>query len=487
MRKLFFLFFILCSLKNVAQINKFEVVDGGINYNYGQSVQQTFDGGYIVTGATSSIGNGSTDVYLFKLDSLGNVKWQKTYGSTNVDMGFSVHQTQDSGFIIAGYTNSFGAGGYDFYLIKTDSIGNLQWTKTYGGTDWDFAYSVKQTTDGGYVIVGGTYSYGKGNEDVYLIKTNATGDTLWTKTYGGSGQDEGRSVWQNTDGGYFITGFTNSFGAGGLDAYLIRTNSLGDTLWTKTVGDTLDQALYSGQQTSDGSFISVGYTNTHLNGKDIYIIRSNNNGDTLWTTTRGGTSDDVGYSIIQTPDGNFACFGYTESFGQGMKDYVFYKVASGNYFLNSRTYGGIYDDIGYCINNTKDHGFIMTGQTASYGNGPQNIYTIKTDSNGTATGIILVGVNENGIVSKNNILAYPNPCSNYCRLTFNYIASEKNISITLYNTLGEEIEQVNPSILPDSNGLANVTVATTNLPSGIYLVKISNGNFIETQKIIVQH
>ncbi|MEO7088188.1 MAG: hypothetical protein ABIZ51_05270, partial [Bacteroidia bacterium] len=247
MRKIIFLMLLFCSLKGVSQ-GKFEVVDGGIGDNYGQSVQQTLDSGYIVAGSTSSIGYGSSDVYLFKLDTVGKVKWQHTYGGTNVDMGFSVQQTKDHGYIIAGYTNSFGAGGYDFYLVKTDSIGNLQWQKTYGGANWDFAYSVKQTTDGGYVIVGGTYSYGKGNEDVYLVKTNAIGDTLWTKTYGGSGQDEGRSVWQNTDGGYFITGFTNSFGAGEFNSYLIRTNNLGGILWTKTIGDTVNQA-YSGQQT----------------------------------------------------------------------------------------------------------------------------------------------------------------------------------------------------------------------------------------------
>src|ERR1035437_159631 len=146
-----FLFFAsLCQ----AQV-KFEKVFGGLNEDYGLSVKQTFDKGYIIAGASSSYGAGNSDVYLMKLDSNGNFKWRNTFGGANVNWGYYVQQTTDSGYVIAGFTNSVGHGGYDMYLIRTNSIGDTLWTKTYGGTDWDFAYSVSQTSDGGFIVAGG--------------------------------------------------------------------------------------------------------------------------------------------------------------------------------------------------------------------------------------------------------------------------------------------------------------------------------------------
>ncbi len=162
--------------------------------------------------------------------------WTKAFGGTNEDYGRSVQETSDGGYIIAGYTKSFGAGSYDVYLIKTDANGDTTWTKTYGGSNIDQGYSVEQTSDGGYIIAGNSKSFGAGLDDVYLIKTDANGDTTWTKTYGGSNIDQGYSVEQTSDGGYIIAGYTKSFGAGSYDVYLIKTDANGDTTWTKTYG-----------------------------------------------------------------------------------------------------------------------------------------------------------------------------------------------------------------------------------------------------------
>ena len=193
---------------------------GGPNVDQAYSIQQVLDGGYIIAGSTEPFPARGNDVWLLKTDSLGDTLWTKTYGGTTDDIAYSVRQTTDGGYIIAGETNSFGAGGYDVYLIKTDSIGDTLWTRTYGGTANDGGGSVQQTTDGGYILVAVKVM---GQDSIWFLKTDADGDTLWTKTYGPSYYSSmRRSVEHTTDGGYIATG-------GDL---LLKTDSLGDTLWT---------------------------------------------------------------------------------------------------------------------------------------------------------------------------------------------------------------------------------------------------------------
>lgn len=253
--------------------------------------------------------------------------WTKTYGGTDWDDGFSVQQTADSGYVVVGGTRSFGLGAWDVYFIKTDVNGDTSWTKTYGGTDSDKGYSVRQISDGGYVIAGYTKSFGAGGEDVYLLRTNANGDTLWTKTYGGVNNDNGSAIQQTFDGGYIITGVTYSFGAGDADVWLLKTDSLGDTLWTKTYGgEDWDEAI-SVQQTSDGGYFIVGRTYVwEVGDHDIYVIKTNANGDTLWTGTYGGTHTEFGYSGQQTTDGGYIIVGWTNSFGASDRDIYLVKT-----------------------------------------------------------------------------------------------------------------------------------------------------------------
>jgi TolB-like protein len=305
---------------------------GQTNWDRAHFVQQTPDGGYIVGGRISPVTAAIDDVLLIKTDANGNIIWAKTYGGSNDEDVFSFQQTSDGGYIVVGHTNSFGAGNFDFFLTKTDANGNLQWAKTYGGTSGEEAYSVQQTSDGGYIVAGATSSFGAGSFDFLLIKTDANGNIIWAKTYGGTSGDKAYSVQQTSDGGYIVAGATSSFGAGGLDFLLIKTDANGNIIWAKTYGGSNDEDVFSFQQTSDGGYIVVGHTNSFGAGNfDIFLIKTDANGNLQWAKTYGGTSYDYAYSVQQTSDGGYIVAGATSSFGAGSFDFLLIKTdANGN-------------------------------------------------------------------------------------------------------------------------------------------------------------
>ena len=253
---------------------------GGSGYDWAYSVQQTSDGGYIVAGGTSSFGAGNNDVFLLKTDASGNLQWSKTFGGGDYEEAYSVQQTSDGGYIVAGYTLSFGAGSADVFLLKTDASGNLQWAKTFGGSSDDYALSVQQTSDGGYIVVGRTSSFGAGSADVFLLKTDASGNLQWAKTFGGSDWDWALSVQQTSDGGYIVAGVTWSFGAGSYDVFLLKTDASGNLQWAKTFGESDYEEAYSVQQTSDGGYILAGVTSSFGAGDyDVFLLKTDANGD----------------------------------------------------------------------------------------------------------------------------------------------------------------------------------------------------------------
>ena len=367
------MFFALCPLLLFSQApdTLWTRTFGGAASDAGSSAQQTTDEGYIITGNTSG------DVYLIKTDSLGDTLWTKTFGGTAYDMGSSVKQTTDGGYVISGRTSSFGVGPGDVYLIKTDSLGDTLWTKTFGDTAFEIGVCVQQTTDGGYIVTGETGSYGAGGSDVYLIKTDSLGDTLWTKTFGGTDYDCGWSVQQTTDGGYIITGETSSFGAGSGDAYLIKTDSLGDTLWTKTFGGTDYECGMSVRQIIDGGYIVTGETFSYGAGScDAYLIKTDSLGDTLWTRTFGGSSSDAGYSVQQTTNGGYIITGFTSGYGASFDVYLIKTDSLGD-TLWTKILGGPDIDVAASVQQTTDGGYIVCGQTASYGSGSTDVWLLK--------------------------------------------------------------------------------------------------------------
>jgi S-formylglutathione hydrolase FrmB len=301
---------------------------GGSDLERGTSIQQTSDGGYIIAGSTRSYGAGNGDVWLIRTDSSGDVAWNQTFGGSDSDYGFSVQQTLDGGYIIAGSTNSYGAGRSDVWLIKTDSSGNETWNQTFGGSDYDHGHSVQQTSDGGYIITGRTNSYGAGRSDVWLIKTDSSGDVAWNQTFGGSDNDDGYSVQQSSDGGYIITG-AYSYGAGRADVWLIKTDSSGNEMWAQIFGGSYYDYGSSVRQTSDGGYIIAGDTESYGVGHtNVWLIKTDSSGDVEWTQTFGGSGSDYGRSVQQTSDGGFIIGGSRRFYGAGDGDIWLLKVTA---------------------------------------------------------------------------------------------------------------------------------------------------------------
>lgn len=381
---------------------------GGSGDDSGAFGRPTADGGYILVGQTKSFGAGDWDVYLVKTDSSGDTLWTRTYGGSGSDIGQSVQQTTDSGYIIAGFTRSFGAGGDDVYLIRTDPTGNTLWTRTYGDIGNDGVISVQQTADGGYIGTGWTTSFGSGGYDVYLIRTDSRGDSLWTRTYGGSQDDFSYSVQQTEDGGYVIAGQTDSFGAGDDDMYLLKTDASGDTLWSRTFSQ--GEWAYSVQQTTDGGYIVAGWTDYFLpDSSDAYLVKTDASGDTLWTHKYGGTGNDGSISVQQTTDGGYILTGWTTSYGTGGYDITLIKTDGDGDSLWARTYGGPGDDTSVSVQQLSDGGYILTGWTTSFGAGSFDFYLLRL----AGEPLVLDIIPESAIVARGDTLCYPLICYNH--------------------------------------------------------------------------
>jgi outer membrane protein assembly factor BamB len=363
---------------------------GGNGWDNGISVQQTSDGGYIIAGSTNSSGAGDTDVWLIKTNALGNEQWNKTFGGSGRDYGYSVQQTSDKGYIIAGSTRSYGAGDTDVWLIKTNASGVEQWNKTFGGSEWDYGNSVQQTSDKGYIITGSTKSYGAGDGDVWLIKTNSLGNEQWNMTFGGIERDFGLSVQKTSDNGYIISGCTNSSGAGDSDVWLIKTNASGTEQWNKTFGGIERDEGQTAQQTSDGGFIIAGSTSSFsAGGMDIWLIKTNAIGNEQWNKTFGGNKWDVssfhyfGHAVQQTSDNGYVILGSTNSSSAGNWDGWMVKTnTSGNEQWN-KTFGGGETDYGHSVQQTSDNGYIIAGSTKSYGASNMDAWLIKINGTGS--------------------------------------------------------------------------------------------------------
>jgi hypothetical protein len=364
-----------------APASTFSKTIGGSYGDGANSIIQSSDGGYVVAGRTWSFGAGYADIYVVKLDSSGNIVWTKTIGGSLTDVAMSIIQSSDGGYVVVGYTKSFGAGDWDMYVVKLDSSGNVVWTKTIGGSDWDEANSIIQSSDGGYVVAGWTRSFGAG--DIYVVKLDSSGNVVWTKTIGGSYLDVALSIIQSSDGGYVVSGLTGSFGAVVVDFYVVKLDSSGNVVWTKTIGGNGYDYANSIIQSSDGGYVVAGYTYSFGAGVvDFYVVKLDSSGNVVWTKTIGGNYYDYAYSITQSSDGGYVVAGYTDSFGAGSADFYVVKLDSSGNVMWTKTIGGSNSDYAYSIIQSSDGGYVVAGYTWSFGAGWSDIYVVKMDANG---------------------------------------------------------------------------------------------------------
>jgi hypothetical protein len=489
------------------------------------TVHQTSDKGYILSGFTKSYSTGN-DFYLIKTDSLANVTWSKIYSGDVSDQAFAMQPTTDGGYILAGYTTSFGVLYNDACLLKIDANGDTLWEKNYGASGFEFANTVTQTSDGGYIFAG----YSEGNTifnsqgSIYLVKVNSTGTVQWKKILGPSGQiTDGYSIKQTTDKGYILTGYTNGYGEINGDAYLMKLDSTGNPVFVKTYGNKGSDWGYSVQQTTDGGFIIGGSYSLDSTSRDIdaYIIKTDANGDTLWTRTYGGTGFDYGQSITQTSDGGYALGGYTNSFSTGDYDVFLLKVNANGDTLFTRTFGGYNDDEANFITQTSDGGFALAGQSNSFGMGDYDFYFVKTDANGNSScfqtnvhapkktpativttasmmqdtvGLIMinghpdiltgsrptdvclsVGVKESKMVN-DELNIFPNPTAGIFNLSAENFSG--NAKVTITNVLGENVYTNKEQKFPDDIDLSSQ-------PAGTYFLQAVTDGKIHNFKILV--
>jgi hypothetical protein len=295
------------------------------------SVLQAADGGFVLAGHTSWSWAGGSDMWLVKTDANGVAQWNQAYGGPGDDGADSVLQTADGGFVLAGHTSSYGAGGSDMWLVKTDANGVAQWNQTYGGPGGDRDSSILQTAEGGYILAGNTDSYGTGEGDMWLVKTDAQGVAQWNQTYGGISWDYAYSVLQTADGGFVLAGSTNSYGAGLADMWLVKTDAQGVPQWNQAYGGTEGDRADSVLQTADGGFVLAGSTISYWAGAwsyNMWLVKTDANGVAQWNQTCGGPGDDWAYSVLQTADGGFVLAGSTSPLWPGGSKMWLVKISA---------------------------------------------------------------------------------------------------------------------------------------------------------------
>jgi uncharacterized repeat protein (TIGR02543 family) len=382
---------------------------GGVNDDFAWSIVECSDGGFAIAGCTdSTIGDlsGSGDAWLVRTDSDGTELWNQTYGGIGWDRAYAVVECGDGGFALAGYTNSSGAGGWDFWLIKTDANGVEQWNQTYGGPFYEWAISAVECGDGGFALAG-YKGYGAGIKDFWLVRTDSSGNELWNQTYGGAGDDWAWSVVETADGGFALTGYTNSSGAGDRDFWLVKTDAEGAMEWSQTYGGSGDDWGCSVIETSDDGFALAGYTASYgAGGPDFWLVKTDANGVEQWNQTYGGPEDDRAITVIETADGGFALIGPTRSFGAGDWDYWLIKTDSEGVEQWDQTFGGPDYEMTWSGLQTTDGRYAIAGSTKSFGAGNADFWLVLHTHKYTID--ITVNPPEGGTVTKDpDMETYP--------------------------------------------------------------------------------
>jgi len=442
---------------------------GEENNDSSTCVRSTTDDGLIIIGTTDPLGNGMNDFWLIKTDETGNVIWDATFGGDQNDCPFIGQQTMDGGYVIVGFTESFGNGLRDFWLVKTDAGGNEEWNQTYGTEQNDRAQYVEQTSDGGYILTGGTGYFEGSGQDIWLIKTDAVGSVEWEQTYGGEGNEKAYTVHQEANGSYILTGHTASFGNGNLDVWLIKTDEFGNEIWNRTFGGSEIDNAYSLQICPGGGYILTGITRSFGQGEDdVWLIKTDSLGIEEWNGIYGTEYVDCCYSVNLTNDGSYILGCFTNSTPNSDFDVLARKIDEFGNELWTAQIGGSLDDFSFYIEQTNDEGFILAGRSNSYGNGDDDVYLIKLEP---------IEVNSENIIDQPSgfiLRNYPNPFNPSTEIRFETSNSMEieSAQIEIFNLKGQKIKTLSINLstdLPVNSVIWNSTDQSNQpVSSGVY-------------------
>lgn len=451
---------------------------GGSQDDQAVAITELNGGNFAVAGQTKSYGSGLNDAYLMKITgaSLNNANG-RAIGDSLEDVGEDFRQTSDNGYIVTGTTDRSN-GNDDVLLTKFSSTLALQWSTKIGGSADDNGFSVQQITGGGYILAGATKSYGAGNWDVYLVKTNSSGVVTWANTYGTTNADLGYGVKQTLDGGFIIVGKTKNSNVAGNsmdDVLLVKVNAAGTLQWMKSYGGTNEETGEHVIQLSDSSYVVVGYTKSFGSGNwDVYLFKVDKNGNTVWARTCGGTDEDKAYEIEATTDNGFIVCGHTSSFGAGGSDAYLIKT-------NSLGLSGCNDTSAintYAPNDTTLSGFMQDSLITVVNGAAVDTFTTIDSTHCSTCNPARSSVEQ--IILDPKVSVYPNPANDHINIVLGNLSPEP-IDIAVYNSFGTLIQK-QKNIDPATT---TVKLSTQDWPDGMYLLKIGSGNTYVHKKIIV--
>lgn len=489
----------------------------GAGPNSRLDIQQTTDGGYVFVGTTGSTdgqvtGNhGGGDIWVVKTDNTGTIQWQKCYGGTKAEIGCSIAQTKDGGYIVSGYTNSNDGdvtghhGQNDLWVLKLDNMGTLTWQKALGGTSFDeFAYSVVQAKDGSYAVSGITYSSdgditgGHGSAiDIWVAHITATGSMDWQKCLGGTGIEMVGSIDITKDGGYIVAGTAGNASGditsvyGGSDGWLVKLSATGSIQWQKNYGGTKQDGFTMAHETTDGGFVVSGYTTSKDNdisnphdSTELWVVKTDNAGKITWSKTFGGASADIGISIAQATDGSFLASGITTSTDGDIsgvhgieKDMVVMNIKTDGTLKWAKVIGTSKAEMTSKVTATADGGCIVVGlvldaiddAAGSGWHGSGDVWVVKL---GTGTDVPQMKT------AGETLKVYPVPTNNIVQV--NLPAGNEDASIELYNLSGQRVN----TIVTRKGGAADVDMKE--LPAATYLLRVVNGEQAWSSRVVYE-
>ncbi|MCP4582120.1 MAG: T9SS type A sorting domain-containing protein [candidate division Zixibacteria bacterium] len=438
--------------------------------DYAYTILQTADDNYIVGGKSYSGSETGFDAYLLKLDENGDTIWTNTFGGSQGEIIYSMVEGSDDGYVAAGMIGST-TDARKAYIVKVDELGDTVWTTSYPSSRNAVAHYISRTSDDGYIVTGEQVVVGRYWE-VFILKLAQDGSISWFNTFGGSGTEEGHCIEQTSDGGYITCGLTTSFGAGSTDLYLIKTDELGEAVWTRTFGGELSDAAHAVAQTPDSGYIVAGEIDNPNHG--VYAVKTDAFGDTLWTRTYTNNSDiDVCTSMDLTSDGGYVFGGYTNVPGYN-HDFYFVKANADGDSLWAKTIGHLNYDRGRCVKQTSDGGYILVGEAPGQA---YDCYIVKLDEDH-------VGIDEYKLVPDNyKVLSnYPNPFNASTTISF-AIDKPQHVSLKVYDIMGQEIKTLINTRL--DAGMHSIKFDASDLASGFYLYKLETGEFTECSRMLL--